>query len=103
MNLTETIRTAREAHEVLRSRTAGTRPDEKSSAAYRAVKTALEELWTAAQQHPDSKQVRGAIGRLTVDAEYFAGLNDGEGFREATEVWQRSTFLQQTVGAGKST
>ena len=79
MKSAECIQTARKAHEVLRSRVAGTRPDDQSSAAYRALKAALDELWTAAEEHSETKQIRGIIGKLTVDAEYFAGLNDGEG------------------------
>ena len=102
MNLTECIQLTRKAHESLRSRTAGTRPDEQSSAAYRALKAGLDELWAAAQRHPDAKEIRNAIGKLTIDAEYFAGLNEGEGFRDAAEVWQRYNYLEETIGSNRS-
>ena len=102
MNVTESIQMARKTHELLRSRVAGTPPDEQSAAAYRALKTALDELWAAAQPHPDMKQIRGAIGMLTIDAEYFAGLNDGEGFRDAAEAWQQYSYLEHTLGSVKA-
>src|SRR5690348_7461355 len=92
MNLSECIQITREAHESLRSRTPGTRPDEQSSTAYQTVKKGLDELWAAAQQRPDKKQICNAIGRLTIDAEYFAGLNDNEGYRDASEVWQQYSY-----------
>ncbi len=98
MNLHETIQITRDAHELLRSRTPGTRPDEPSSFAYQKVKKGLDELWAAAQQLLATKETRSRIGRLMIDAEYFAGLNDSEGFRDASEVWQQYTFLQETFG-----
>jgi hypothetical protein len=99
MNLTESIQITRNAHGLLRSRTPGTRLDEQSSAAYQKVKKGLDELWAAAQQRSDKKQICSAIGRLTIDAEYFAGLNDSEGFRDASEVWQLYIHLEKTVGS----
>jgi hypothetical protein len=102
MKSAECIQTARKAHVVLRSRAAGTRSDDQSYAAYRTLKTALDELWAAAEQHRETKQIRKAIGKLTVDAEFFAGLNDGEGFRDATEVWQQYTYLEHAIGLGDS-
>jgi hypothetical protein len=99
MNLTESIQTTRKSHELLRSRTAGTRPDEQSSIAYQTVKKGLDELWEAAQKHPHKKQICSAIGRLIIDAEYFAGLNDSEGYGDASEVWQQYAYLEKTVGS----
>src|SRR4051794_15353177 len=98
MNLTECIQMTRKAHESLRSRTAGTLPDERSSSAYRRLKKGLDELWAAAQEHLDAQELRDAIAKLTIDAEYFAGLNDGEGFRDAAEVWQQYDYLDKTIG-----
>jgi hypothetical protein len=57
MNLTECIQITRKAHELLRSRTGGTRPDEQSSTAYQTVKKGLAELWAAAQERPEKKQM----------------------------------------------
>ena len=99
MNLAECIQTTRKAHELLRSRTPGTRPDEQSSTAYQTVKKGLDELWAAAQQRPDNKRISSAIGRLVIDAEYFAGLNDSEGYGDASEVWQQYAYLEKTVGS----
>jgi hypothetical protein len=99
MNLTECIQISRNAHELLRSRTAGSRPDQQGSTAYLTVKKGLDELWAAAQHRPDSKQIRSAIGRLIIDAEYFAGLNDSEGFRDASDVWQQYGYLEETIGS----
>jgi hypothetical protein len=99
MNLTECIRVTRNAHELLRSRAPTTRPDEKSSTAYQTVKKGLDKLWEAAQQSADNKQICNVIGRLTIDAEYFAGLNDSEGFRDASEVWQQYIYLEKAVGS----
>ena len=98
MSLSKSIKTARGAHQLLRSRVAGTRPDEQSSAAYRTLKAALDELWAAADDYPETQQIRQAVGRLTIDAEYFAGLNDGEGFRDSAEVWQQYSNLEHLVG-----
>ena len=99
MNLTQCIHTARNAHELLRSRTPGARPDEPGATAYQAVKTGLNQMWEAAQQRADKKQICSAIGRLTIDAEYFAGFNDSEGFRDASEVWQEYSYLEKTLGS----
>ena len=99
MNLTEYIQITRTAHELLRSRAPGTCLDDRSSTAYQTVKKGLDELWAAAQQRPDNKQICGAIRRLTIDAEYFAGLNDSQGFRDASDVWQQYGYLQKTVGS----
>jgi hypothetical protein len=97
MSLTDCIQATRQAHELLRRRAAGTRPDEQCSAAYRTVKSGLDELWTAAQQHLAMQQLQAAIEKLTVDAQYFAGLSDSEGFRDAAEVWQQYAYLEGTM------
>jgi uncharacterized protein (DUF3084 family) len=99
MNLTECIRVTRNAHELLRSRTLGTRPDEQSSTAYQIVKKGLDKLWAAAQQRADNQQICNVIGGLTIDAECFAGLNDSEGFRDASDVWQQYGYLEETIGS----
>ena len=101
MDLSKPLETARQSHELLRSRGAGTSPDEQSSA-YRALKNAFDELWVATQQRPDVKEIHRAIGRLITDAEYFAGLNDAEGFRDPAEVWQQYGYLAQAVGPEKA-
>ena len=93
MHITECVETARKAHQSLRSRTPGARPDEQSAAAYKAFKTAVNQLWIVTQQYPDAQQIRSSIWKLTIDAEFFAGLNDSEGFRHAAEVWQQYTYL----------
>ena len=102
MNVNECIEMARKAHERLRARTAGIRPDERSSAVYNSLKSALDEIWAAAEQRPDMKQIRSAIEKLTSDAEFFAGLNDSEGFRDAAEVWQQYAYLKHAVGVAES-
>jgi hypothetical protein len=94
MKSAECIQTARKAHEALRSRAAGARPNEESSTAYRALKAALDELWTDAERHTEAEQIRRVIGQLTIDAEYFAGMNEGEGFHDATEVWRQYNYLK---------
>jgi hypothetical protein len=97
MKVTEFVETARKAHETLRARVAGTRPDDRSSAAYKTLKSALDRLLAAVQQRPDVKQIRNAIGKLTTDAEFFAGRNDDEGFRDAADVWQQYDNLKQAL------
>jgi hypothetical protein len=100
VNITECIEKARKAHVALRSRAGGTCPDEQSSLAYKTFKTAVNQLWAETPQLPNARDIRSSLWRLTIDAEFFAGLNDSEGFRDATEVWQQYTYLKQAVDAG---
>ena len=47
-------------------------------------------------------RVRRAIRLLTVDAEYYAGLNDAEGFRDPSEAWgQYELLLRAFAGVGE--
>ena len=60
MNTSECIQAAREAHTSLRLRSGGITPDERSTAAYRMLKAAFDELWPQCE----SNQLHRAIGRL---------------------------------------
>lgn len=99
MKITEYIDTARSAHVTLRLQTEGNRPDENSSVAYKTFKTAVDQLWTETSGHPNSQPIRTSLSRLTVDAEFFAGLNDSEGFYDAAEVWREYEYLKQTIAS----
>jgi hypothetical protein len=98
MSLREQIRTARQAHEELRSSPpARTNLDAKADR-YRAVKSVLDQLWEAADRPgaaPLAAEVRRAIRLLTVDAEYYAGMNDAEGFRDAAEASGQYDWLER--------
>ncbi len=102
MNIPEAIQTARKAHQHLRGRPAGVPPEQKSNAVYASLKAALDELWTAAERHRDAKQIRRAVVQLTVDAEFFAGLSDTEGFRDPAEVWQQYSYIEQAMDSGNN-
>jgi hypothetical protein len=98
VSLLDQVRAARQAHEALRSsQPAPANLDEKAGL-YRAVKAALDELWAAADRPgvaAPAVEVRRAVRRLTVDAEYHAGLTDGEGFRDPAEVWGQYEWLER--------
>ena len=95
MNHASPFAVARVAHERLRRRVAGLRPDEKSTKDYSIIKTTLDGLWRVAVRFPDAAQIRQVIDRLRADAEYVAGLTDTEGFRAADEVSQQYSRLEQ--------
>jgi hypothetical protein len=95
MNHTSPFVVARVAHERLRRRVAGARPDEKSTRDYSIIKTTLDGLWRVAVRFPDMAQTRQIIDGLRVDAEYVAGLTDTEGFRTADEVSLQYSRLEQ--------
>ena len=65
---------------------------------YRLVKAVLDQLWEAADR-PDAMaptvDIRRAVGRLTTDAEYYAGLSDAEGFRDPAEVMALYDMLER--------
>lgn len=94
------IHRARRAHEVLRSErpTAANLP--AKAEVYRGMKEVFDELWAAAGEGvvADPVEVRRVIRLLTADAEYFAGLNDSEGFRDPTEAWSQYELLERAFG-----
>ena len=105
MSVVVDIRAARRAHDSLRS----CPPDAANLAhkadLYRVVKPVLDVLWTETDR-PDAalpaSEVRRAIRLLTVDAEYYAGLNDAEGFRDPSEAWgQYELLLRAFAGVGE--
>ena len=100
MNIIESVDAARSAHQRLRARPGGASPDPQSSTAYASFKAALDQLWSAAERHRDTQEIRRALTRLTADAEFCAGLSDAEGFRDAAEVWQQYDYLEQAMASG---
>jgi hypothetical protein len=62
------------------------------------VRTALEELWGAADGPgvaEPAAEVRRAVRRLTVDADFYAGLTNGEGYRDPAEAWATYEWLER--------
>jgi hypothetical protein len=92
------IRRAQRAHEVLRSErpTAANLPAKAEG--YQGMKELFDELWAAAGEAAHPVEVRRVIRLLTVDAEYFAGLSDSEGFRDPTEAWSQYELLERAFG-----
>jgi len=104
MGVLDQIRAARQAHEALRSSPpARTNLAEKADL-YRGVKVVLDDLWRAADlpgANASVAEIRRAVRLLTIDSEYYAGLNDAEGFRDPAEVWGQYELLQRAfVDAG---
>jgi hypothetical protein len=98
MRLADQIRMARQAHEELRASPPARRSLAEKADRYRAVKAVLDRLWEAADRPEgtaSAAEVRRAIRRLTVDAEYYAGLNDAEGFRDSAEVSGQYDLLER--------
>jgi hypothetical protein len=95
MSIITRIREARRAHESLRAVPARTANLDEKAPLYQRVKAVMDELWSAAPPDRSGNILRTAIRRLTVDAEYFAGLTDGEGFRDPAEVWTQYDLLER--------
>jgi hypothetical protein len=96
VSLLDQVRAARQAHEALRSSLPAPGNLDEKAGLYRAVKSALAELWGAADRPgAPAAEVRRAVRRLTVDAEYYAGLTDGEGYRDPSEVWGAYDWLER--------
>jgi hypothetical protein len=98
VSLLDQVRAARQAHEALRSSLPIPASLDERARLYRAVKSALDELWGAADRPgpaASAAEVRRALRRPTVDAEWHAGLTDGEGYRDPAEVWGAYDWLEQ--------
>jgi hypothetical protein len=102
MSVITRIKEARRAHEALRFEPARSANLDEKAPLYRRVKAVLDELWSAAGLSGSVDVLRTAIRRLIVDAEYFAGLTDGEGFRDATEVWDQYELLERAFAGDAS-
>ena len=104
MGMLEEIRTARQAHEALRSSPPARATLAQKADHYGAVKSVLDRLWEAADRSgatAPAADVRRSIRRLTADAEYYAGLSDAEGFRDPAEVTAEYDLLERAfAGAG---
>jgi hypothetical protein len=72
-----------------------------SPAAYKAFKTAMNRWWVVTPQYPDAQPIRSCIWKLTIDAEFFAVLNDSEGFCDGIEMWQQYAYLRQAIDLGQ--
>ena len=98
MNVLDQILAAREAHEKLRASPPARATLGPKGEQYRLVKAVLDRLWEAAGR-PDAMastaDIRRAVGRLTTDAEYYAGLSDAEGFRDPAEVMALYDMLER--------
>lgn len=104
MGLLDQIRAARQAHQELRSSPPSSTTLDEKAGRYRAVKAGLDRVWKAAEQSgvvASAEDIRRAIRRLTADAEYYAGLSDGEGYRDPAEVWSEYDLLERAfAGSG---
>ena len=103
MGLLDQIRAARRAHEELRSSPPTRANLPQKGEHYRAVKAVLDQLWEAADRARavvPADDIRRAVVRLTVDAEYFAGLSDEEGLRDPAEMMAEYDRLERAFAAG---
>jgi hypothetical protein len=104
MSLLDDVRMARQAHEALRSSPPSSATLAQKAERYRAVKAVLDKLWEAAERPGapvPAADVRRSLRRLTVDAEYYAGLSDAEGFRDPAEAIAQYDLLERAfAGAG---
>jgi hypothetical protein len=99
MNLMRRIREAKQAHQALRAEPATARNLAEKATIFKPLKALLDELWVATQTLPAQdrsvKALHTAIRHLIIDAEYFAGQNDAEGFRDPSEVWAQYALLER--------
>ena len=100
MAVRDQIRAARQAHEVLRSSPPVRANLAEKAELYRTVKAVLDDVWADADRPgaAPAAEVRRAVRLLTVDAEYYAGLNDSEGFRDPAEAWEQYELLERACG-----
>ena len=99
MSVVTRINEAKRDHEALRAEPAASGNLAEKALLCKRVKVLMDELWLATPQASSGKALRSAIRRLTIDAEYFAGLTDGEGFRDPAELWVQYELLE-TAFAG---
>jgi hypothetical protein len=96
--LADRIAAAREIHVRLRSIPVSVATLDEKRPLYDSIKTTLDELWLLLNDVSESttkKTLRSAIRALTVDAEFFAGLqNEAEGYREEGDVTQQYNVLE---------
>jgi len=98
VSLTDRIRAARQAHEALRAEPPHSANLPAKAKVYQDVKALLDELRAAATGPGvagDLVDIRRAIRLLALDAEYHAGLNDSEGFRNPAEAWGQYELLER--------
>jgi hypothetical protein len=98
MGLLDPIRVARQTHDALRSSLPSRTNLAEKADLYRTVKSVLDDLWKATDRPgtaTSATEVRRAVRRLTVDAEYHAGLNNSEGFRDAAEASGQYDLLER--------
>ena len=91
------IRAARRAHQILREESPNAANITSKAAVYREVKDLLDELGVLEQGQVEP-EVGRAIRLLALDAEYYAGLSDTEGFRDSADAWTQYELLERTFG-----
>jgi hypothetical protein len=102
MGLLDQIRAARKAHKELQSSPPARATLAQKADQYRAVKMVFDQLWEKADGlGAPATDVRRAVRRLTIDAEYFAGLSDAEGFRDPAELWAEYDLLERAVASNE--
>jgi hypothetical protein len=87
------LRAARRAHEALRAVPPSAENLAEKAALYRAVKAVLD----AAQEETDGGDLRRACLLLSIDAAFYAGFSDAEGFREARDAWAQYDELERAA------
>ena len=98
MGILKRIVAAHQSHVTLRSSLPSRTNLAEKADLYRTIKAVLDELWEAAEGPGTSASitdVRRAVRLLTVDAEYYAGLNDSEGTRDPAEAWGQYDLLKR--------
>lgn len=97
-SLVSRIVSAREAHARLRSVPVSADALEDKRPLYDSIKAALDELGLLLKEAPKdntTKPIRSAIRGLTVDAEWYAGIQgEAEGYRDANDVTQQYSVLE---------
>lgn len=104
-SLRERIRAARATHEQLRAVPPISENLNAKRSLYESLRELFDELWIAMESVPDrssAELLRSAIRMLTIDAEWFAGIQaDAEGFRDVTDLYAQYDLLEfhMTPGA----
>lgn len=100
------IRAARETHAKLRAVPPTSQTVIVKRPLYESLKSLLDELWVQTQQITDQRvaaSLRSAIRGLTVDCEYFAGVQaEAEGYRNAADVSDQYDLLQHQFATNRT-
>jgi hypothetical protein len=94
MPFTRQIEQARTAHALLRQNSKPFDSNNAKLAQLQQIRSALDQIWPASEEHPQGAHIRQCIRRLRADAELHSGVAETEVFRDDESVWQEYDFLK---------